>query len=78
MACQVAVGYESVRPWVLQADIEDGTREDLTSAEHAETKRLKAEDSRLRKDVATLRVATPLFEGGLDPRGRYCWVSWTR
>lgn len=41
VARQVGVGHESVRRWVLQADIDDGTRDGVTSAEHAETKRLK-------------------------------------
>ena len=31
VARQVGVGHESVRRWVLQADIDDGTREGVTS-----------------------------------------------
>ena len=59
-----------MRRWVLQADIDDGTRDGVTSAEHAEIKRLKAENSRLREDVAILRAATTFFAGELDPRNR--------
>ena len=59
-----------MRRWVLQADIDDGTRDGVTSAEHAEIKRLKAENSRLREDVAILRAATTFFVGELDPRNR--------
>ncbi|HJB63800.1 MAG TPA: IS3 family transposase [Candidatus Microbacterium pullistercoris] len=67
VARQVGVGNESVRRWVLQADIDDGTREGVTSAEHAEIKRLKAENSRLREDVAILRAATNFLRGGTRP-----------
>ena len=55
IARQVGVGHESVRRWVLQADIDDGTRDGVTSVEHAEIKRLKSENTRLREDVAILR-----------------------
>ena len=68
VARQVGVGHESVRRWVLQADIDDGTRDGVTSAEHAEIKKLKAENNRLREDVAILRAATTFFVGELDPR----------
>lgn len=68
VARQVGVGHESVRRWVLQADIDDGTRVGVTSDEHAEVKRLKAENKRLREDVAILRAATSFFAGELDPR----------
>ena len=64
------MGHESVRRWVLQADIDDGTREGVTSADYAEIKRLKAENARLREDVAILRAATTFFVGELDPRNR--------
>ena len=70
VARQVGVGHESVRRWVLQADIDDGTRGGVTSVESAEIKKLKAEDTRLREDVAILRAATSFFAGELDPRNR--------
>jgi transposase-like protein len=38
--------------------------------EHAEIKRLKAENKRLREDVEILRAATTFFVGELDPRNR--------
>ena len=67
VARQVGVGHESVRRWVLQADIDDGTRDGVTSAEHAEIKKLKAEINRLRGDVAILRAATTFFVGDSTP-----------
>jgi len=44
VARQIGVGHESVRRWVLQADIDEGTRDGVTSVDHAEIKRLKSEN----------------------------------
>jgi transposase-like protein len=67
---QIGVGHESVRPWVLQAAIDEGTRDGVTSVDHAEIKRLKAENTHLRENVAILRAATSFFVGELAPRNR--------
>jgi transposase-like protein len=70
VARQVGVGHESVRRWVLQAEIDDGNRDGVTSVELAEIKKLKAENTRLREDVAILKAAATFFAGELDPRNR--------
>lgn len=70
VAKQVGAGPETVRRWVVQAEIDTGAREGVSSEEHAEIKRLKAENRRLREDVAILRAATTFFAGELDPRDR--------
>jgi len=44
VAKQFGVGEESVRRWVVQADIDGGARAGVTSEESAEIKRLKAEN----------------------------------
>ena len=44
--------------------------EGLTTEESEEIKRLKAENRRLREDVAVLKAATSFFVGELDPRNR--------
>ena len=46
------------------------TGQGVTSEELAEIKRLKAENRRLREDVAILQAATTFFAGELDPRNR--------
>lgn len=48
VARQLGVGKESVRRWVVQAQIGTGQRAGLTGAEHEEIKRLRAENRRLR------------------------------
>jgi hypothetical protein len=63
---RIGVGHESVRRWVLQADGDEPTRDRVTSAEHAEIKELKAENTRVREDAALLRAATIFFVRQLD------------
>ncbi len=67
---QEGVGYESLRRWVAQHEIDVGTREGLTSEENAEIKRLRAENRRLREDNEILKRASIFFAGELDPRNQ--------
>jgi transposase-like protein len=55
---------------VVQAEVDGGGRPGVSSVEHAEIKRLKAENRRLQEDVAILRAATTFFAGELDSRNR--------
>jgi transposase len=61
VAKQLGLGRETVRRWIVQADIDAGGRPGVTSAEQAEIKRLKAENRRLQEDVDILRAATTFF-----------------
>lgn len=70
VARQEGVVAESLRRWVAQADIDSGRRDGQTSEEVAEIKRLKAENRRLREDVAILKAATTFFAGEPGPRNR--------
>ena len=70
VAKQVGVGKESVRRWVRQAEVDSGQREGVSTKEVEEIRKLKAENRRLREDVAILRAATTFFAGELDPRNR--------
>ena len=70
VAKQLGLGRETVRRWIVQAEIDEGGRPGVTSAEQAEIKRLKAENRRLRDDVDILRAATTFFVGELDSRNR--------
>ena len=70
VARQEGVGTESLRRWVVQAEIDAGNRDGLTSEEHAEIRRLKTENRRLREDNEILRNASIFFAGELDPRNR--------
>ena len=70
VASKVGVGRETVRRWIIQADIDAGTRAGASTDEQAEIKRQKAENKRLREDNEILRSATVFFAGELDPRNR--------
>ena len=48
VAEQLGVGRETVRRWVVQAQVDDGHRDGPTSEELAEIRELKAENARLR------------------------------
>lgn len=70
VAKQLGLGRETVRRWVVDAEIDAGTRSGTTSAEHAEIKALKAKVRRLEEDNAILKAATTFFVGELDSRNR--------
>ena len=70
VAKRLGVGGESVRRWVLQAQIDSGQRQGSTGAELAEIKSLKSKVRRLEEDNAILKAATVFFAGELDPRNR--------
>jgi transposase len=70
VARRVGVGKESVRRWVVQAQIDGGHRRGATGEEFAEVKALKARVRQLESDNAVFRAATVFFAGELDPRNR--------
>lgn len=70
VAEQLGLGKETVRRWVVQADVDAGARPGIGSEENAEIKKLRAENRRLREDNEILRRASIFFAGELDPRNR--------
>ena len=70
VAKQLGLGRETVRRWVVDAEVDAGTRSGTTSAEHAEIKALKAKVRRLEEDNSILKAATTFFVGELDSRNR--------
>jgi transposase-like protein len=70
VARREGVGKESVRRWVIQAQVDGGQRPGASSDELAEIKELKAKVRRLEEDNEILRRASIFFAGELDPRSR--------
>jgi len=68
VARQEGAGAESLRRRVIQAEIDAGDRGGQTSEEHAEIRRLKAENKRLREANEILKAASIFFAGELGPR----------
>ncbi len=58
VGAQLGIARESLRRWVAQADIDDGARPGVTSAESEEIRRLRAENKRLAEANAILRAAS--------------------
>jgi transposase len=67
---QLGISGNTLRRWVVQADVDDGMREGVPSEVQAELARLTAENRRLRETNEILRRASIFFAGELDPRAR--------
>jgi transposase-like protein len=67
---KLGVGSETLRKWVLQAQVDAGQRPGPASDELVEIKRLKKENAELREANEILKAASIFFVRELDPRHR--------
>jgi transposase-like protein len=67
---RLGISQNTLRRWVVQADVDDGRREGVPTSTQEELAALRAENKRLRETNEILRRASILFAGELDPRGR--------
>ena len=69
VADQLGIGVESLRGWVKQADIDEGHKPGVTSAEAARVRELEQEVRELRRANEILRKASAYFaQAELDRR----------
>ena len=68
VAADFDVAPETVRRWVRQADIDDGVRDGLTSAEQAEIVQLRRKARRLEMENEILRRAAAYFARDALPK----------
>jgi transposase len=68
VAADFDVSVESVRRWVCQAEIDDGIRDGLTSAEQAEVVQLRRDKRRLEMENEILRRAAAYFAKDALPK----------
>ncbi len=69
VAVDFGVSEESVRRWMRQADIDDGIKDGLTSAEQAEVVQLRHSVRRLEMENEILRRAAAYFAKDALPKG---------
>lgn len=67
-APKLNVGKETLRRWVLQAQVDSGERTEPTSEELAEIKALKAKVRDLEEANGILKASAIFFARELDPR----------
>jgi transposase len=68
VARQLGIGTESLRNWVKQADVDNGKRPGVTSAEERRITELERENRELRRANEILKAAASFFARELDPR----------
>jgi transposase len=66
VAEQLGYGVESVRSWVVQADIDDGEKPGTTTGDTERIKSLEQEVRELRRSNEILRRASAFFAAELD------------
>jgi transposase len=68
VAADFDVSVESVRRWMRQADIDDGIRDGLTTAEQSELVQLRRDKRRLEMENEILRRAAAYFAKDALPK----------
>ena len=68
VAVDFGISEESVRRWVRQADIDDGIKDGLTTAEQAEIVQLRRDKRRLEMENEILRRAAAYFAKDALPK----------
>lgn len=63
---QLGINAETLRSWVAQAEIDEGTRPGMTSADAARILQLERENRELRRANAILKSASAFFAAELD------------
>jgi transposase len=68
VAQQLGIGYESLRKWVKQAEVDGGRRPGITTTDQQRIADLERENRELRRANEILKTASAFFARELDPR----------
>jgi transposase len=67
---RLGMSTETLRKWIRQAEVEEGTAPGATSAESAEIRELRRKNRELEQTIEILKAATSFFVRECDPRPR--------
>jgi transposase len=70
VCARLGMSAETLRKWIRQAEIGDGTAAGVTSAESAEIRELRRENRELEQTIEILKAAAGFFARECDPRQR--------
>jgi transposase len=68
---RLGMNAETLRNWIRQQQVDDGTRDGVSSAAAAEIRALRRRNAELEQTIEILKAATSFFVRESDPRSRH-------
>ena len=65
---RLGMSAETLRKWIRQAEVDEGTAPGVTSSESAEIRELRRRNRELEQTIEILKAATSFFVRECDPR----------
>ncbi len=72
VSSRLVMTAETLRKWVRQVEVDQGTRPGVTTEENREIRELKRRNHELEETIESLKAATSFFVRESDPRTSRC------